>query len=135
MNKVILKGNVGKDPDIRSFDWGKVAKFPLATEESYKNKEGERVTETTWHTIVFRGAVCDVIEKFIHKGDQLLVEGKISIRKYQDKNNVDRYSMEIICNGFDFCGGRQRKEEEQQEKEPISSNRAEDDPSYYPLPF
>ena len=109
MNKVILKGNLGKDPEVKTFDWGKVCKFSLATTESY-TKDGQKVTNTEWHNIVFKGAVVDVIEKYVHKGDQILVEGKIVTRTYKDKNQVDHWATEIVCHNFEFCGTKERVE-------------------------
>lgn len=116
MNRVTLKGNLGKDPEVKTFDWGKVAKFSLATTESYKNKSGEKITETTWHNLVFKGAVCDVIEKYVKKGDQILIEGKIATRTYKDKNQVDHWTTEIVCDNFEFCGTKQ-KEDKPENKE------------------
>jgi len=110
MNKVILKGNLGKDPEVKTFDWGKVAKFSLATTESYKNKEGEKVTNTEWHNVVFKGSICDVIKKEVHKGDQLLVEGKIVTRQYDDKNGVTHWATEVVCHSFEFCGTKKKTE-------------------------
>jgi single-strand DNA-binding protein len=116
MNLVCLKGNLGSDPEIKSFDWGKVAKFSLATSETYKNKAGEKVTDTTWHNIVFKGAMCDVLEKYFKKGDQILVTGKIVTRTYKDKNQVDHWTTEIICDKFEFCGKSERPVEKPDNK-------------------
>lgn len=110
MNLTILKGHLGADPVIRSFDWGKTASFSLATSESFINKEKERVTETTWHNIVFTGKICDVIEKSFHKGDQIVVTGKIKYRSYTDKENVVKYITEIKADSFEFCGSGKKDE-------------------------
>jgi len=141
MNKIILKGNLGKDPEIKTFDWGKVAKFSLATTESYKNKDGEKITETEWHNLVFKGNVCDVIEKYLHKGDQIIVEGKIKTRTYKIKE-VDHWATEIICDNFEFCGTKQENKKEDKKNGPPHESgfsdindlpgSAEDDPSYDP---
>ena len=110
MNLTVLKGNVGGDPEVKTFDNGnKVAKFALATSESYKNKTGEKITETDWHNIVFWGPVVDVIEKHVHKGDQIVVSGKIKYRSYQDKEGLTRYITEVVCDHFEFCGGKPKE--------------------------
>jgi single-strand DNA-binding protein len=116
MNLVCLKGNLGSDPEVKSFDWGKVAKFSLATSETYKNKAGEKVTDTTWHNIVFKGSVCDAIEKYFKKGDQILVMGKIVTRTYKDKNQVDHWTTEIVCDKFEFCGKSERTDKKEEFK-------------------
>ena len=115
MNKVILKGNLGKDPEVKTFDWGKVAKFSLATTESYTDKKGEKITNTEWHNIVFKGPVVEVIEKHLKKGSQVLVEGKIVTRTYKDKNQVDHWATEIVCNNFEFCGSAEKPKDQQGE--------------------
>jgi len=108
MNKVILKGNVGEDPKVKKFDNGQVCKFSLATSESY-TKDGEKITNTEWHNVVFWGKIVDIIEKYVHKGDQLLVEGKNTTRSY-DKNGVTHYATEVVCHSFEFCGTKERVE-------------------------
>src|ERR1700756_445475 len=106
INKVILVGNLGKDPEIRSIDSGrKVAQFPLATTESYKDKNGERVDQTEWHNIVFWGPIADVIEKYLKKGSQIYVEGKIRTRSYEDKEKVKKYITEIMGQNMTMLGG------------------------------
>lgn len=101
VNKVILVGNVGKDPEIKTVGNGsKVASFPLATSESYKNQSGERVTNTEWHNVnVWRG-LADIAERFVKKGTALYVEGKIKTRSYDDKDGNKRYVTNIECNEF-----------------------------------
>ena len=96
VNKVILLGNLGKDPEVKTIDSGKkVASFTMATTEAYKNQNGERVENTTWHNVVFWGSVCDVIEKYLKKGNQVYIEGKITNRSYDDKDGVKKYITEI----------------------------------------
>lgn len=112
MNIHFLKGNVGNDPEIRSFDWGKVAKFSFATSESYTNKQGEKITETDWHNIIFRGKQAETIEKYVHKGDQLLIIGKVKYRSYEDKEGRTVYITEIIGERFEFCGTKEKPKEE-----------------------
>jgi len=104
---VILVGNLGKDPEVRSLDAGrKVANFSLATTETYKNKNGERVEQTEWHNVVYYGPVAEVIEKYLRKGSQIYVEGKIRTRSYDDKEGIKRYITEIIGDTMTMLGGR-----------------------------
>ena len=105
INKVILVGNLGKDPEVRSLDAGrKVANFSLATTETYKNKNGERVEQTEWHNVVYYGPVAKVIEKYLRKGSQIYVEGKIRTRSYDDKEGIKRYITEIIGDTMTMLG-------------------------------
>ena len=86
VNKVILIGNLGKDPEVKYLDSGvAVANFSLATSESYKNKEGERVNQTEWHNIVLWRGLAEVAEKWLKKGSSVYIEGKIKTRKWEDK--------------------------------------------------
>jgi single-strand DNA-binding protein len=98
INKVILVGNVGKDPTIRYFDKG-VAKatFPLATSETYTNQQGETITSTEWHNIVLWRALAEVAEKTIKKGSQIYIVGKIKTRSYVDKDGINKYITEILA--------------------------------------
>ena len=105
MNKVILMGRTGSDPEIKEIGTSQVCKFSLATSESYK-KDGQKITETTWHNLIFWGKQCDILKQYVHKGDQLLVEGKIVIRKYEDKQQVTHWITEIVCDKFEFIGGK-----------------------------
>src|SRR5512136_1795487 len=101
INKVILVGNVGKDPVVRYFDKG-VAKvtFPLATSESYTNQQGETITTTEWHNIVLWRAMAEVAEKTVKKGSQLYLVGKIKTRSYVDKDGNNKYITEILADTF-----------------------------------
>jgi single-strand DNA-binding protein len=98
INKVILVGNVGKDPVIRYFDKG-VAKatFPLATSETYTNQQGETITSTEWHNIVLWRALAEVAEKTVKKGSQVYIIGRIKTRSYVDKEGVNKYITEILA--------------------------------------
>ncbi len=98
INKVILVGNVGKDPVIRYFDKGVVkAAFPLATSETYTNQQGETITSTEWHNIVLWRALAEVAEKTVKKGTQLYIVGKIKTRSYVDKDGNNKYITEILA--------------------------------------
>jgi len=98
INKVILVGNVGKDPVIRYFDKG-VAKatFPLATSETYTNQQGETITSTEWHNIVLWRSLAEVAEKTVKKGTQVYLVGRIKTRSYSDKDGVNKYITEILA--------------------------------------
>lgn len=108
VNKVILVGNLGKDPEVRTLENGvKVCSFPLATSESYKDKNtGQTNTRTEWHNIVMWRGLADVAERFLEKGKQIYVEGKIQTRSYQDKEGNQRYMTEIVANEMTMLGGK-----------------------------
>lgn len=96
-NKVILIGNLGQDPELKTLDSGKkVTKFTLATSDDFKNAEGQKVKETIWHNIVAWNGIADVSNRFLKKGAQVAVEGRIVYRNYEDKNGVTRYITEIV---------------------------------------
>jgi single-strand DNA-binding protein len=96
-NRVQLIGNLGKDPEVKEFEGGKkVAKFSLATTESYKNDEGEKISETSWHNVVAWNGLATIAEKYLNKGKEVAVEGRISYRNYEDKDGVKKYFTEII---------------------------------------
>ncbi len=104
LNKVMLIGNLGKDPEIRRLNnGGKVVSFPLATSESWKDKTtGERKERTEWHNVVlFNEALGDVVERFCQKGSKIYVEGKLQTRKWQDQTGADRWSTEVVLQVFD----------------------------------
>ncbi|MBK6391789.1 MAG: single-stranded DNA-binding protein [Saprospiraceae bacterium] len=99
INKVTLIGNLGRDPEIKHFEGGSsVAKFSLATNENYRDKNGEWKTETEWHDIVAWRHLAERAVKDLHKGSMVYIEGKLTHRKWQDKDGQDRYSTEIVAN-------------------------------------
>jgi single-strand DNA-binding protein len=103
INKVILVGNLGKDPEIRSTqDGSKVASFSIATSEYWKDKvSGERKDKTEWHRIVvFNPNLAEICEKYLHKGSKVYVEGQLQTRKWQDQSGNDRYSTEVVLSKF-----------------------------------
>ena len=101
VNKVILIGNLGKDPEVNHLEGGTmVAKFPLATSEVYMDKNGNRVEQTEWHNIVCWRKLAEIAEKYLRKGGALYVEGKIKTRNYMDKENQKRYFTEIVADSF-----------------------------------
>ena len=96
---VQLIGNVGNDPEIKTFEGGrKLANLTIATNDSYKNDKGEKVEQTEWHKVVAWGKTADIIEKYVTKGLQIAVEGKLTHRSYDDKNGEKRYVTEIVAN-------------------------------------
>lgn len=107
VNKVILIGNLGKDPEIKRFDnGGVIARFPLATNENYMDKSGEWQTITDWHNIVLRGRTAERAEKYLKKGNTIFIEGKIRTRKWQDANGNDHYTTEIIALSYRSIGNK-----------------------------
>ena len=107
VNRVILIGNLGKDPEIRSLEGGvKVANFSLATTESYKGKNGEKVDQTEWHNIVLWRGLAEVAENYLKKGNSIYIEGKIRTRDWTDKDGNKRYTTEIIADNMVMLGGR-----------------------------
>jgi single-strand DNA-binding protein len=105
VNKVILVGNVGKDPEVHFIEQGvAVARFPFATSETYRSKDGERVTTTEWHNIVLWRGLAEVADKFVRKGSQLFIEGRIKTRSYDDKEGNKRYITEIVGDNMQMLG-------------------------------
>ncbi len=99
INKVILVGNVGRDPEVRNLENGaKVARFSVATNENYRDKSGEWQTITEWHNVVAWRFNADRVESSVRKGTLVYVEGKLSTRKYQDKDGNERYTTEVVAN-------------------------------------
>ena len=108
VNKVILIGNVGADPDVKYLEGGvAVARFSLATSEVYNNKNGERVTQTEWHNIVLWRNLAQIAEKYVRKGMMLYIEGRIRTRSWDDQNGVKRYTTEIYGDNFQMLSRKQ----------------------------
>ena len=109
VNKVILIGNLGRDPEMRSFpDGGSICNVTLATTRSWKDKNsGERVEETEWHRIVFRDRLAEIAGEYLRKGKQVYVEGRLKTRKYTDKDGVEKYTTEVIAENMQMLGGRE----------------------------
>ena len=107
VNKVILVGNLGKDPEVRYLDSGvAVANFSLETTENYKNKQGEKVSQTEWHNIVLWRGLAEVAEKWLKKGSSVYIEGKIRTNKWEDKEGNTRYNTEILADNMTMLGNR-----------------------------
>ncbi|RAJ18020.1 single-stranded DNA-binding protein [Olleya aquimaris] len=104
-NKVQLIGNLGQDPEIINLESGKkLAKFSLATNESYKDANGTKQTKTDWHNIVAWGKTADIVEKYVIKGKEVAVEGKLTTRTWEDKDGMKRYITEVVCNELLMLG-------------------------------
>jgi len=104
INKVIIVGNLGKDPEVRTFaNGGKVCNFSVATSESWKDKQtGERKEKTEWHNIsIYNEGLAGVAERYLKKGSKVYLEGKLQTRKWQDQSGNDRYSTDVVLQGFD----------------------------------
>lgn len=97
-NKVQLIGRLGQDPEIITFDDGnKLAKFSMATDDSYKDKNGDKVERTDWHNIVVKGGLVKIVEEYVTKGKEIAIEGKLTTRSYETKDGEKRYITEIHC--------------------------------------
>ncbi len=106
-NKVQLIGNLGNAPEIITLDSGKkLAKFSIATNESYKNAQGEKVQDTQWHNIIAWNKTAEFVEKYLEKGKEIAIEGKLTTRSYDDKDGNKRYITEIICSELLMLGSK-----------------------------
>jgi single-strand DNA-binding protein len=106
INKVILVGHLGKDPELRTLDGGvSVTSFPLATSETY-NKEGRKVEQTEWHNIVMWRALADMAAKFLQKGKLVYIEGKLRTRSFEDRDGIKKYTTEVVAENFTMLGRR-----------------------------
>ncbi|HBI01315.1 MAG TPA: single-stranded DNA-binding protein [Flavobacterium sp.] len=103
-NRVQLIGHVGNDPEVKTFEGGKVANFTIATNDSYTNKKGEKVEQTEWHRLVAWDKNAEIIEKFVTKGKEIAIEGKLASRSYDDKDGNKRYITEVIVNDIMLLG-------------------------------
>ncbi|OBX24418.1 MULTISPECIES: single-stranded DNA-binding protein [Bizionia] len=98
-NKVQLIGRLGQDPEIISFEDGnKMAKFSLATDDSYKDKNGEKVERTYWHNVIVKNGLVKVVEEYVTKGQEIAIEGKLTNRSWDDKDGKKHYITEVLCN-------------------------------------
>ncbi|MHB9148141.1 MAG: single-stranded DNA-binding protein [Candidatus Amoebophilus sp.] len=133
VNRVILLGNLGKDPEIRHLENGRArASFTLATNEFYKNKEGEKVTSTEWHNVVLWSPLAEIAEKYLTKGKQVYIEGKLTNRSYTDKDGQAKYITEVVGQNLVLLGSKESEVSDIKERESFSivEDEAADD-----LPF
>ena len=104
-HRVQLIGNLGNNPEVKSFDGGKkLAKFTIATNETYRNQAGEKVQDTQWHNIVAWGKQADIIEKYLTKGKEIAIEGKLTTRSYDDKDGNKRFITEVVLSELLMMG-------------------------------
>ena len=108
INKVILVGNVGAEPEVRTMETGaKVVRIRLATTERFNDRQGGEKREVTeWHTITLWRGLADVVDRYVHKGSQLYIEGRLRTREWTDKDNIKRYSTEIIADNMQMLGAK-----------------------------
>lgn len=105
VNKVILLGHLGKDPEVRHLENGRaVANFSIATSETYKNKQGDRVTNTEWHNVVLWSPLAEIAESYMKKGSQVYIEGKLTTRSWDDKDGLKRYTTEVVGRELTLLG-------------------------------
>ncbi|MBP6504584.1 MAG: single-stranded DNA-binding protein [Rhodoferax sp.] len=108
VNKVILVGNLGRDPEIRYLPSGDpVANIAIATSSKYKGKDGNMVEETEWHRVTFFGKLAEIVGQYMKKGRSVYIEGRLKTRKYTDKDGVEKYATDIIANEMQMLGGRE----------------------------
>ena len=130
VNKVILVGNVGKDPEVRYLEGGTaVCSFSLATSETYRNRDGDRVTTTEWHNVVLWRGLAEIAEKYVRKGSQLYIEGKIRTRSWDDRDGNKRYTTEVIADTMQMLGKRTEEAQQQQPVTGGAGNQAAQDKS------
>ena len=137
INKVILIGHLGDDVKMHYFEGGGcVGRFPLATNESYTNKSsGEKVIQTEWHNVIVRNKAAEICEKYIKKGDKIYIEGKLKTRKWQDSDQKDRFSTEIIVNEFTFLSGKIIEKDQKEESSNFNNETKQNDEKEDDLPF
>lgn len=124
VNKVMLVGNVGQDPEVRHLDSGvAVANFNLATNETYKDKNGEKVTQTEWHRIVLWRGLAEVAEKFVKKGEFLYIEGRLRTRSWDDKDGNKKYTTEVFADSMKMLG---KKSDQSEADQPAASGQIEE---------
>lgn len=119
-NKVNLIGRLGKDPEIKRLESGQiVANFSIATSETFKDKEGQKQEKTEWHNIVAWGKLAEIIEKYVKKGDEIVVEGKLTNRSWEDKEGHKRYTTEVLVREMLMLGGKKGEGSENKEDLPF----------------
>jgi len=134
VNKVILVGHLGKDPEARTLEGGvSVVSFPLATSESF-NKDGRKIEQTEWHNIVMWRGLADVAAKFLQKGKLVYIEGKLRTRSFEDKEGIKKYTTEVVAENFTLLGRKTDFESDGMASKPLAKDlntSAEDDNMAY----
>src|SRR4030042_858950 len=130
VNKVILVGNVGADPEVRYIESNTpVCNLRIATSETYKNRNGEKVTSTEWHNVVLWRGLAEIAEKYVKKGSQLYIEGKIRTRSWDDRDGNKRYTTEVIADTMQMLGRRSEESQpRQQSHDTVADNAGESKP-------
>ncbi len=106
-NKVQLIGNLGNDPEIINLEDGKkIAKFSIATNETYKNAQGDKIENTYWHSLIAWNKTAEIVEKYLLKGKEIAIEGKLTSRSYEDTEGIKRYVTEVVCNELLLLGSK-----------------------------
>lgn len=136
MNLVLLTGRIGNEPQVKEFENGKSVAFSLATNENYKNAQGETVEKTEWHNIVGSGKIAELVEKYLAKGSLVSVQGKLRTRNYEDKDGHKKYITEIRISRIEFLDSKKQNQTSSaqsvaQVEQPILKDDEEDDD----LPF
>jgi single-strand DNA-binding protein len=122
INKVILVGHLGKDPEVRHLEGGvAVASFPLATSETF-NKDGRKVEQTEWHNIVMWRGLADVAAKFLQKGKLVYIEGKLRTRSFEDKEGIKKYTTEVVAENFTMLGRKTDFENDNSQRQSVKMN-------------
>ncbi len=126
LNKVMLIGNLGKDPEVRHIENGAaVANFSIATSEQYKDRNtGQIITNTDWHNIVIWRGLAEVAEKYLKKGDKVYIEGKLRSRSYQDQQGITKYITEVVADDMVMLGNKNTTGENSQQQQPIQPTNA-----------
>lgn len=133
LNKAIILGRLGQDPDIKKTNNSTVANLSIATSEKYKDKSGQMQEQTEWHRVTLWGRMAEIAEQYLAKGSLVLIEGKIQTRKWQDQSGADRYTTEIIGRELKMIGGKNDNQQSQSSyKQPDFSQPNDDDND---LPF
>ena len=134
VNRVILVGHVGKDPEVKHLDGGvTVAKFSLATNETYTDKSGQKVNQTEWHNIVVWRGLAETVEKYVKSGKLLYIEGKLKTTSYDDKDGNKRYTTNVVCESFRFLGANTSKDGSEAQA-PAASEHQSPDTNFTPQP-
>jgi single-strand DNA-binding protein len=143
INKVIIVGNLGQDPEVRYLqNGGAVANLSVATSESWKDKNtGEQKTETEWHRVVIYQKLAEIAGEYLRKGSKVYLEGKLKTRKWTDKEGVERYTTEIVCNELQMLDGKQDNQQpapapqQRQQSAPQQQQRQAPIPQAAPMDF
>lgn len=105
-NKVQLIGRLGFDPEVKTFNNGQMARLSVATSEKYTNAKGEQIENTQWHNVIAWGKTAEIVEKYLRKGQEVAIQGKLETRQYEDKDGQKRYVTQVVCHDFLMLGNK-----------------------------